>query len=589
MAQKKLSEMTLKELETEYNSIKNDSSKLQKIEQLENFAKKKFNVDLFSGKINDQINDQNINFTDRILDVAQAVPRGGYNVVEGLIDAPRDIVGFGANMVEKGYTKLTGNEQLYDDRTRASIDAVTGNRDVGASEEVSNQSLGQTLLNPPRLSQVRKDIPSLDAFVNQEPKTTAGAVTERVTEFVPFAGKNIVTQGVVPAITSYFAGQFEGVKGTNLQFPVEVASAIFSPTIFKKVISPKGGQLGGATKEQLNLLEAEGVVPSAGLLTDDVNIKAWEEATAAGKNLQEASYEAFSRAALKRIGIDANRATPEMLEAVYKQLGVNFNNSIGSINGARAKIVPTTKDLEDLSQILGTYGGQVSPSMAAPIFREIDSALKTSARTGQSLSGNQIKRFHNTLNAMTRRGDVDGQFARETISIVKDLINRNLTKEQSKLWIDTNKKYRDFLTIEKTLMKAGDATSGLVTPQNLRTSAGQVFKRQYLFGKSDLSNLAKAGSVVLKPLPQSGTQPRLAAVGQGGAGTDAARFGAAAYGFTGDPGIAATAATAGSLLSPLRNQAVSTPLGQNYLKNQMITDLEKNNLLRMLAATTIPR
>jgi len=585
MAQKKLSEMTLKELETEYNSIKNDSSKLQKIEQLENFAKKKFNVDLFSGKINDQ----NINFTDRILDVAQAVPRGAYNVVEGLIDAPRDIVGFGANMLEKGYTKLTGDEQLYDDRTRASIDAVTGNRDVGASEEVSNQSLGQTLLNPPRLSQVRKDIPSLDAFVNQEPKTTAGAVTERVTEFVPFAGKNIVTQGVVPAITSYFAGQFEGVKGTNLQFPVEVASAIFSPTIFKKVISPKGGQLGGATKEQLDLLEAEGVVPSAGLLTDDVNIKAWEEATAAGKNLQEASYEAFSRAALKRIGIDANRATPEMLEAVYKQLGVNFNNSIGAIQFKNSKIVPTTKDLEDLSKILGTYGGQVSPSMAAPIFREIDSALKTSARTGQSLSGNQIKRFHATLNDMTRRGDVDGQFARETISIVKDLINRNLTKEQSKLWVDTNKKYRDFLTIEKTLMKAGDATSGLVTPQNLRTSAGQVFKRQYLFGKSDLSNLAKAGSVVLKPLPQSGTQPRLAAVGQGGAGTDAARFGAAAYGFTGDPGIAATAATAGSLLSPLRNQAVSTPLGQNYLKNQMITDLEKNNLLRMLAATTIPR
>ena len=44
---------------------------------------------MFSGKINDQVNDQNINFTDRILDVAQAVPRGAYNVVEGLIDAPR--------------------------------------------------------------------------------------------------------------------------------------------------------------------------------------------------------------------------------------------------------------------------------------------------------------------------------------------------------------------------------------------------------------------------------------------------------------------------------------------------------------------
>ena len=578
--------MSLQEITQEYNSIKNDSSKLQAIEQLENFAEKKFGVDLFTGK-SEKSNDLNI--TDRITDIAQAVPRGAYNVLEGVIDAPRDIVGFGANMLEKGYTKLTGNEQLYDDRTRASIDRVTGNRNVGATEEISNQTVGQTLLNPPRLSQFRQDVPPLDNFVNQEPKTTAGAVTQRVSEFVPFAGKNVVTQGVIPAITSYFAGQFEGIKGTNLQFPVELATAIFSPTIAKRLISPKGGDLGGATQQQIALLEKEGVVPTAGLLTDDVNIKAWEEATSAGKNLQEAAYEAFSRAALKRIGIDANRATPEMLEAVYKQLQVNFDNSIGSINAQRAKIVPTTKDLEDLSKILGTYGGQVSPNMAAPIFREIDSALKTSARTGQSLSANQIKRFHTTLNDMTRRGDVDGQFARETISIVKDLINRNLTKDQSKLWVNTNKTYRDFLAIEKSLMKAGDATSGLITPQSLRTSTGTVFKRDYLFGKSDLSNLAKAGSVVLKPLPQSGTQPRLSAAGQGGSGTDALRFGAATYGYTLDPGMAATAATAGSLFSPLKNQAVASPLGQRYLKNQTITDLEKNNFLRMLAATTIPR
>ena len=578
--------MSLEEIQREYDLIKNDTSKIAAIEQLENFAEKKFGVDLFTGK-SEKSNDLNI--TDRIADVAKAVPRGAYNVLEGVIDAPRDIVGLGADLIEKGYQKVTGNEQLYDDRTRASIDRVTGNRNVGAIEEISNQTVGETLLNPPRLSQFRKDVPALDNFVNQEPKTTAGAVTERITEFVPFAGKNVVTQGIIPAITSYFAGQFEGIKGTNLQFPVELATAIFSPTIAKRVISPKGGDLGGATQQQIALLEKEGVVPTAGLLTDDVNIKAWEEATSAGKNLQEAAYEAFSRAALKRIGIDANRATPEMLEAVYKQLQVNFDNSIGSINPQRAKIIPTKKDLKDFSQILGTYGGQVSPNMAAPIFREIDNALKASIQSNQSLTANQMRRFHNTLNNMTRSGDVDGNFARETLPLIKDLINRNLTAEQSRQWIKTNKTYRDFLAIEKSLMKAGDATSGLITPQNLRTSTGTVFKKDYLFGKSDLSNLAKAGSVVLKPLPQSGTQPRLSAVGQGGSGTDAMRFGAATYGYTLDPGMAATAATAGSLFSPIRNRVVASPLGQRYLKNQTITDLEKNNLLRMLAATTIPR
>lgn len=569
--------------------------KTKSVDELENAVKKAVaandfaNAAMFQKELDSRKSPKEKSEVNVYTDVAKAAPRGAYNVVEGLIDAPKDIVGFGADLLEKGYTKLTGNEQLYDDKTRASIDRVTGNRDVGAIEEISNQSLGETLLNPPRLSQVRKDIPSLDAFVEEEPKTTAGALTQRSTEFAPFAGKNIITQGIVPAITSYFAGQFEGIKDTRLQYPVELATAIFSPSIFKKVVSPKGGQLGGATKAQLELLEKEGVVPTAGLLTDDVNIKAWEEATAAGKNLQEAAYEAFSRAALKRIGIDANRATPEMLEAVYKQLQVNFDNSIGAINPQRSKIIPTKKDLEDFSQILGTYGGQVSPNMAAPIFREIDNALKASIQSNQSLTANQMRRFHNTLNNMTRSGDIDGNFARQTLPLIKDLINRNLTKEQSRQWINTNKTYRDFLAIEKSLMKAGDATSGLITPQNLRASAGTVFKKDYLFGKSDLSNLAKAGSLVLKPLPQSGTQPRLSAVGQGGAGTDAMRYGAATYGYTLDPQMAATAATVGSLVNPLRNQAVTSPLIQKYLKNQAIPELEKNNLLRMLAATTIPR
>ena len=121
-------------------------------------------------------------------------------------------------------------------------------------------------------------------LMNYEPQSTTGEAVQRVGEFLPFAGKNVVTMGVLPALTSLYAGkQFEG---TAAEVPAEIIATIVTPILAKKIVSPQGGEITGQTKKYVDLLK-KGVIPTAGTMLNDAQILAWEEATKAGRNLQK--------------------------------------------------------------------------------------------------------------------------------------------------------------------------------------------------------------------------------------------------------------------------------------------------------------
>ena len=199
-----------------------------------------------------------------------------------------------------------------------------------------------------------------------------------------------------------------------------------------------------------------------------------------------------------------------------------------------------------------------------------------------------MKFFQRNLNAMTRKGDVNGEFARRAVPILNDMIHKNLGKEGKAKLLETNRLFRDFLAIEKTVDRGEGFYTGLVTPQKLATATSQVFKRDKLFGRSELGELARAGSATMKTLPQAGNYRERLNAGGMAAGQTQASSGAAGFGLTGDPATAATMYAAGSLLAPIRNRAMTSPMGQEYLKNQLITNQGEMGLLRMLGASTLP-
>lgn len=584
--QVKWRELPYEKLVQYYRTLDQGLSNKKLVDQIEDHAEVVFNRDIFEDATNKNFKmPTERSATGEILPSAAS---GAVNAITGVVDTPRALLYGSANLAEKGYEFLTG-DKLYDEKTRKSLDAVAGPREATtALEDIKGRSALDVFVNPPTASQIAADIPLVRDAQSYNPETFMGQAVERSVEFAPFAGKNIFTMGVFPALTSLAAGKIPSVEGSPLQIPLEIATAIISPIIAKRLISPKGGQIDGTTKEQLEYMADEGVIPTAGLLTDDDKIKAWEEATYAGRSMQEASFEAFSRAVLKRIGIDANRATPEALQLVQNKFKTDYAKVTDALQNV--KIIPDKNTTKQMNDIFEELSGSQSAILEAPVFKRIRDHFEAASKSGQPVPSAQLTFAHRTLSKMATKGDINGEYAREFLPLITKVMHKHSSKEMKELLIETNRRYRDWLAIKDTLKKSGDAVEGLVTPQALRASTAKIFKDDYLFGKSELSNLAKAGSSVLKPLPNSGTSAREGSRGLlSGNDADAVSGGAIGAAMAPDPLTGLAVGAAGSrMIAPIRNEAITSPMVQSYLKNQLIPELEKNNLLRMLSATTMP-
>ena len=576
--QKPLEEMTGDELFQEYMAIKDDAFKLRRIRKVKELGKSKFNRNFFEeGDVNFEPKPE-LSRSEFGTDVAMSGGSGLARGVAGALDTPAHLTNLAIAGADLANRKILGNEQLPEGFVQ------------GVKSGVRNALplVGDLVdFTEPNVKNAADKI--APEFMNYEPQSTIGEAVQRVGEFIPFAGKNVVTMGVLPALTSLYAGkQFEG---TAAEVPAEVITAIVTPILAKKIISPQGGELTGQTKKYIDLLKKEGVIPTAGTMLNDAQILAWEEATKAGRNLQEAAVEAFSRAALKRIGINKNRVDTDDLNEVYRRIRKGYKETLDQIqpfSNSGERLIPTKSQMDELKIHFNDFEARVNLTTDTPIIRRVYRALEKSLKTGQPLSKNQMIMYQRNINEMTRSGNIDGKFAREALPILNEMIYKNLGKEGKEKLIQTNKLYRDFLTIEKTIDKGEGFYTGLVTPQKLATASGQIFKRQRLFGNSDLGELARAGSATMKTLPQAGNYRERLNAGGMAAGQTQASTGAAGFGFTGDPAVAATAYAAGSLLAPMRNRAMTSPMGQEYLKNQLITNQGEMGLLRMLGASTLP-
>ena len=81
-------------------------------------------------------------------------------------------------------------------------------------------------------------------------------------------------------------------------------------------------------QEAVDLLAKENVFPSVGQASGNKVIQYMEDATEAGRELQRITAGNFTRAALKRVGVDADRATPDVINKIDENLKTLYNQSI---------------------------------------------------------------------------------------------------------------------------------------------------------------------------------------------------------------------------------------------------------------------
>jgi hypothetical protein len=452
---------------------------------------------------------------------------------------------------------------------------------------------GGNIVNPkstfPTGGDYQKDLEGAIGGPLYKPRTTVGEYARTAGEFLPGmafpAGRagtmaeRAIYNVAAPALASQTAGQL--TKGTEAEPYARVAGALVGgqlPQAAGRIVSPLNIDPTRARMGQV--LENEGIGLTAGDRTGSRFVR-WMESNAAdtplsgnrAQAIKEAQSEQFTRAALQRAGIDADRATPEVIDHGFRRLGQEFEamarlprfvvpkNAMRWVDQAVQQYERVTPQ-----QFLNPAPRAIAEEMRAMLNARANAAGRTGVQRAM-IPGDVFQKWMSDLGAAAR-GAQDPS-TRRLLGNIRNTLDD--AAEQSMRAINPNladqyriarTQYRNLLAIERAVTGAGEnAALGLISPSQLRNAIVQMQgRRSYARGQGDFADLARAGESLLKPLPQSGTNPRMMASAAGAA------LGSATFGI---PGGAAGA------LAPAAGQAVigravmSRPM-QAYLANQLL-------------------
>ena len=424
-------------------------------------------------------------------------------------------------------------------------------------------------------------------------KTTAGQYAGTIGEFLPgaaaFGGMspgNLVKYGAVPAVTSEAAGQ--AAEGTGWENTARIAGALAGgilPDLLTKgaarLISPNGG----ADPERLKLakvLDDFGVPISAGQRVGNEALRRKEGLTGAGARLVGDQQEAFTSAALKTAGINAKRATPEVLDEAAIRIGAVFDDVTRGLD-----VEPDSAAITKLAGAVNEYKSLAPTGNQAPLVSNVLKETTKFFRGGNPVPAATVNTWRSGLSKLTTSADAaTREAARLALEAVDDMLEGAMkaagqADDVARL-ATARSEWRNFLAIQKAAVREGD---GLLSPARLRAAVINQGAAAYARGKrGDLGALSRAGSEVMDALPNSGTPAGLRAMMPGG--SFPAVIGAGLGSLSG-PGGAALGTLAGLALPGVSGAIrMSRPM-QAYLANQVAPNYLAN-FERGAAAALLP-
>lgn len=488
---------------------------------------------------------------DYAADAAKSVGRGALEGVGGLAGLPQDFAGFVGS---------AGN---------AGLDAALG-----------PSANGPRISLPKILPSSADVIGGIDAAtggaLKYEPKTTLGKYGREVGRFVPgaavFGGPGAVLKyGVAPALASEAAGQ--ATQDTPAEPYARLGAALAGPMAYnaaRRVVTPfpTTPDRAGA----VDTLRQEGVTGlTAGQMTGNNKLRYMESELGGERaaDMLAQQGDQFTAAVLRRAGIAANRATPDVIDGAFTQIGGEFNRL-----GAGNTLLPDRAFVSDLGAALNWYGGRVSPPNRAPIISNYAQEIGHLAGAGP-ISGQAYQSLRSRI-AADARGAGDQYVAhtlRDLTETLDDAMERSIRSNNPNdlgAWRNAREQYRNLLVIERAAGGAGEqAALGIISPAQLRNATQQVGgRRAYVRGQGDFSELARAGEATMRPMPNSGTASRSAA-------RRLFEFGPMALGAgvgyqAGDLVGALMGTAAGSALPSAVGKALLSAPGRAYLGNSIL-------------------
>ncbi len=395
--------------------------------------------------------------------------------------------------------------------------------------------------------------------------------------FIPVAGSSAAEGAILSGAHGFGSGEggFEnrvdqgvqqGFYGSlyGLGTPIVARGA---GAMGRKMFSPN--RMSTSRQGFVNTLEREGIETTAGQKTGSEALR-YRESTIGGKkaaNIMETQKEQFTAAALRRAGMDAQRATPEVIDEGFRRIGKQFDD-LAERNTLRLD----QPFIDDISDAVQNYRIMVPANARVPAVEKYATEILQSSRTG--LKGEAYQSARSRLDRAARSARKDPELS-EVFRDIRDAMDNAMERSiaannpaDSNAWSAVRRQYRNMLVVEKAATGAGEnAAQGLISPSHLRNATVQQGRRAYARGQGDFAELARAGEAIMKPLPQSGTAPRLsAAMGIGVPSSAGAAVGAS----LGGPVGAGVGAVAGMATPALTGKLMMSNAGQRYLTNQAV-------------------
>lgn len=263
---------------------------------------------------------------------------------------------------------------------------------------------------------------------------------------------------------------------------------------------------------------------------------------------RQAQQQAFNRAVLKKAGVDADLATPDVISAARQRLGGEFQSI------SKGKSVKLGDDLVNKLAEVDAAAAEVRGMLPTEnIDRLINGALDLAAKGKIKGETAQIIRSELTKEAKAAAASGNNRLKDALTTVrnaVDDSIRGGLSQEERVAWDTARRQYANLKTIEKSMQQgSADTAAGNISGAKLWSATKQSNPNDFVKGSGDLNDLSRIGQAFIKPqVPDSGTAQRLLAqqllTGGLGAGTgyaagsdpQSAALGAAA--FLGGPKLA---------------------------------------------------
>ncbi len=303
------------------------------------------------------------------------------------------------------------------------------------------------------------------------------------------------------AATGFLSGAGGEVGKEVAGAPGQLAGAIIGgkiPSGLAKTAVPK--PMSQERQAAVQILRNEGIgAETAGQTTGSKATQYWEnmlgDAPGAGGKAtksQEKVGRQFTSAALNRAGINADLATPDVIDGAFTHIGGQMD-VIAARNNARMD----SQFMREMMAAQDEYHSTVQQGSKRAVVDKTITDLMTRLQQSPVLSGDQYQSFRSRLMRFQRGAAADPEYSQvlgDYVEAMDGMMSRSITNRADwTAWQEARRQYRNLIPLANASIGAGEqAAEGIISPARLRQALTntQRGKRDYARGRGDFADAA---------------------------------------------------------------------------------------------------